>query len=249
MDSIDMLHSIVYYENSSECDIKLMGANSQPLQITAKGFFQDMVQPFYVVSNLDENLFSTINSRLGLWTALPDQSVYIDDKLMHGFLYHTLHLDLMQYSAEKLQHLSVTEIILATFRRPIETFYFYTSKSQVHDTMNSAKVNCDEPSITIESPPTESINSTKIYGVEMKSIKELVIWLQETFLCSKDKLIDTCSLMSNFPVNEKEVRKHHNKLQVYRDGQKRMRNTPFRKTAQDLTESDDNDVNQFKNLE
>ena len=238
-DSIDLLHDVTHYEHPDHCEIKLLGANCEPLQIIGKGYFNDMTEPIYVINNLDENLFSTTNSELVFLQLSKEHKTYVDDEPITGLLTDKsgntklliddkLNIDLFQYNNEKLQHLNPIEIMCNSFAEPMENHYYKTTTTNTQD--------CD------------TIYSIKIYGLANKTPKEIVDYLSDVFLCSKDHLIHHCS-MSNFPVNEKQVRKHFSTSQAYRDGQQRMRNTPFRKTPTDSMSRAQVDSNPFKLLE
>ena len=108
---LHLLHNVTTYEDD-ECELSLSGANMQPLDIVAKGYFQSLPQPIYVIRNLEENLFSTTNADLSFMQFTSSQKVFIDNARAGGLVTDVygkiqfvvnskLKIDLFNYQNEK----------------------------------------------------------------------------------------------------------------------------------------------------
>jgi hypothetical protein len=138
---IDLLHQVTYYEN---CEFKLLGANVEPLNVKAKGYFKSLPQPIYVIENLDNNLFSTTIADLSLLQLQDPYNLYIDNNKIAGFitdvngiiqflLDENLQINLFQYNNNNFKELNYYHIIETIFSNPNDIHYFNTTSLSVSE--------------------------------------------------------------------------------------------------------------------
>ena len=199
-DFVQLLHNVTKYDSSST-NINLVAAGSHKLNVIGSGYYKTFPDPIYIIKDLETNLFSTTRAQLNMLKFPNGYTLSINNTKTYGLLVNDEGST--QLLIENDLEIDLEKYDLDTYK-DIESFQVL------------------KEAYTFKSIHIAAIHSIPYLSKQLP-IPELVDFLTISLLFRKEDMISASTNITDFPVNEVQIKKYYKEPQAIRAGSQTMR--------------------------